>query len=820
HGGAIYSVASNYNQNDNSTAVIASNSSIVLIQDSILSNNVAQTGAGGAIFNQSYIKAIDQTHTTNTTSASVTIENSTLNNNQATTAGGAVYNRSYTYISRSHGNGTTTYLITANATATMVINNSDFGNNIVSNGSGGAIYNIAYAYAYNSYYYHEPYGYTYGYNYSQATIQATITIDKDLLSDSTFTNNQAQGGSGGAIFNQSLAKAFMATSTTKIESDNSKFTSNTASVSGGAIFNISQTYSSTSDEFTYNYSNSQRSETLDTSTGTSNASVIINNGTFTTNTANTGSGGAIYNYSGAYAYHHNDHSYGINTLQVTTTSNANVTITNSAFNQNNAAIHGGALFNESYAYAEGYKYLHATVYSTINATSSANVALNQVTFHKNNAGAGYGGAVYNKSYAKAFANSRSANDPGHSTATVNSTASVVATQTTITENTATYGGGIYNRSEGHGDAYSQHDSSYYDDWNFSTTHVTSAATVTIQNNSIISKNQATNGQGGGIYNYSYANSIARGNNYSNESNESHHNSTAINTARVTILGNSSVDENIATQEGGGIYNYGWAYAYSYGTRSAGGWLHYKANTTNTTTIQVTNSTIKDNTSGLSGGAIYNYGKAESIVTKGEGSNTGGNYTINATNTTTLTFTNAILDNNKANSGDGGAVYNYSVATSTGNGEGATSYDSCTVISTTASYATITINNSTFRNNTATGAGGAIYNLNLADSQARSQKGYDGNAYATSNSTAHTTITVIDSTIAKNTAGTSGGGIYTSNTANSYAWNSPGTYGTGSSTTTSNTKVTITVSNSTIANNKALNGIAGGIYNYNEATGKS
>ena len=191
---------------------------------------------------------------------------------------------------------------------------------------------------------------------------------------------------------------------------------------------------------------------------------------------------------------------------------------------------------------------------------------------------------------------------------------------------------------------------------------------------------------------------------------------------------------------------------------------------------------------------------------------------------TITIADSTITKNQATNGQGGGIYNYNEAKSLANSRNTGTYHyysgSSLATSTTTGKATITINNSTLLENTATGEGGAIYNKNLANSDATSHRSNYGNATATSNSTANTTITVTDSTIAKNTAGTSGGGIYTSNTATSKASYTVGSNGSGSSKTTSNANVIITVSNSTIANNKALNGIAGGIYNYNDATGTS
>ncbi|NEQ70042.1 MAG: hypothetical protein F6K21_32045, partial [Symploca sp. SIO2D2] len=118
-------------------------------------------------------------------------------------------------------------------------------------------------------------------------------------------------------------------------------------------------------------------------------------------------------------------------------------------------------------------------------------------------------------------------------------------------------------------------------------------------------------------------------------------------ARLT-LSNSTVSGNTATNNGGGIYNYG--------------------NTPNGATVDLTSSTVSGNkTTNNNGGGIFNYG--------------------NDADAATVNLSNSTVSGNTANN-KGGGIYNY------GNAAGG---------------ATVTLSNSTVSGNMATNYGGGIYN---------------------------------------------------------------------------------------------------------------
>ena len=237
---------------------------------------------------------------------------------------------------------------------------------------------------------------------------------------------------------------------------------------------------------------------------------------------------------------------------------------------------------------------------------------------------------------------------------------------------------------------------------------------------------------------------------------------------------STIDNNKADLEGGGIFNNGG-------------------------TLSVTNSTIDNNSSGggggiSGGGGIFNQGTGSEFQ---EGSVTVSNSTIDNNsaadgggifNYGTLTLTNSTIDNNSApggyaTNGNGGGIFN---------------------------AGTLTLTNSTIDNNSVVNAvgpgGGGIFNygtLTLADSSIidNDSSGEGGGIYVVGTAT----VTVTNSTIAGNTTASinygSGGGIYVAGTAtvtnstivdNSAEFGGGGIYVAG----------TATVTNSTIADNSA------------------
>ncbi|BAF99921.1 Calx-beta domain-containing protein [Microcystis aeruginosa] len=274
---------------------------------------------------------------------------------------------------------------------------------------------------------------------------------------------------------------------------------------------------------------------------------------------------------------------------------------------------------------------------------------------------------------------------------------------TITGNTATYGGGIDNDG-----------------------------TLTLTNSTI------SGNTGGGIHNWgrgilTLTNSTITGNTATNFGG-------GIENDGTLTLTNSTITGNTATYSGGGIYNWGRGTLTltnstisgntATGYYGSGGGIY-----NSTGTLTITDSAISGNTATGSGGGIENYGTltlTDSTVSGNTAAYDGGgidNYGG------TLTLTNSTISGNTA-TGSGGGIENYGTLTLT----------ESTVSGNTAAYdgggidndgGTLTLTNSTIFGNTATRSGGGIFN-----------------------STG--TLTITNSTITGNTAD-AGGGIYNGGT---------------------------------------------------------
>jgi predicted outer membrane repeat protein len=219
-------------------------------------------------------------------------------------------------------------------------------------------------------------------------------------------------------------------------------------------------------------------------------------------------------------------------------------------------------------------------------------------------------------------------------------------------------------------------------------------------------------------------------------------------AQLTI-DSSSVSGNSATARfgsGGGIYNDG--------TFSEG---H--------ATLQVNNSTISENIASFAGGGIDNEGRASVTIT---------NNTINDNSATIL---GGAIYNDSVHSGLGARI---TVNSSTFSGNSAVRYGGAIVndCADIKSLAALTVNQSLFNNNSA-GFGGGIYSdslfgdaeVTLDDStfsdNSASQSG--GAVYNSPSAYGFETMTANNSVFKNNTAGASGGAIY-NDQGNSYLTN--------------------------------------------------
>ncbi|BBD65798.1 hypothetical protein NIES4072_05230 [Nostoc commune NIES-4072] len=300
--------------------------------------------------------------------------------------------------------------------------------------------------------------------------------------------------------------------------------------------------------------------------------------------------------------------------------------------------------------------------------------------------------------------------------------------------------------------------------------ISNQGTLSVSNTTITGN---TAEYGGAIFNQgtlSVSNSTITGNSATN-------NGGGIFSSGILSVDKSTISDNTAYREGGGIYNYVFK---ENGNRNIG-------------IVTVSNSTIRANTAEYGGGGIFGYEFGTITVSK-----------------------SLISDNSvsfRSNYYGGGGIFS----------SGILSVDRSSIIGNTAEYGggiygnyegAITVSNSLISNNNA-GKGGGIYSsvsLSVENSLISSNTAeYGGGIYDDiSLNQGDGTITVNNSIISDNSAGTkgSGGGIYNEGTitvnnsliSENHGYLGGGIYNEG----------TITVSNSTIGNNYAKYG--GAIYN--------
>ncbi len=321
-------------------------------------------------------------------------------------------------------------------------------------------------------------------------------------------------------------------------------------------------------------------------------------------------------------------------------------------------------------------------------------------------------------------------------------------------------------------------------------------------NCTLSGNSATNGRGGGIYNYGNAGSapltvststlsgnsasVSGGGIYNNGSSGS----APLTVSHSTLTGNSA-------HFGGGIYNNGYngsapltvsssILSSNSASSGSGGGIYNNGESSSTGTVQIANSTLSGNSASGSGGGIFNDGTSS------------GKAALTVSNST-LTSNSAQFGGGVENSGYGGSA-TLQVVTSTLSGNSASVSGGGIYNNGSSGSAPLTVSHSTLTGNSAQ-FGGGIYN--------------DGR-------TGSAPLTVSSSTLSGNSASSgSGGGIYnngessgagTVQVANSTLSGNSARYGGGIyNDGTSFGKATLTVSSSTLSGNLAsVNG--GGIYN--------
>jgi parallel beta helix pectate lyase-like protein/S-layer family protein/polymorphic membrane protein len=256
---------------------------------------------------------------------------------------------------------------------------------------------------------------------------------------------------------------------------------------------------------------------------------------------------------------------------------------------------------------------------------------------------------------------------------------LTVTNSTISENSAAYGGGIFNE----GGTVMMIDStlSYNNVYMYGGGVYSQGGTVTVSN-STLSNNASV--VGGGVYNAGgtmmVSNSI-----FSYNSGDPLMSSAAggiYNIGTLTIS-DSTFSNNSAQDSGGGIFHSGGTLTITnsiFSGNSASGYHSAGGGIINDDTLIITNSTFSGNSAEV-GGAIYNNG------------------TLGM-----LTVTDSTFSGNSAL--DGGGIFNYdtlTVTNSTFSGNGTSSYGSSG--GGISNYKTLTVTNSTFFENSATYGGG-------------------------------------------------------------------------------------------------------------------
>lgn len=287
---------------------------------------------------------------------------------------------------------------------------------------------------------------------------------------------------------------------------------------------------------------------------------------------------------------------------------------------------------------------------------------------------------------------------------ISNSGSLTITNSTLSSNSVSgsltsvgYGGGIFNNDFG---------------------------TLTITN-STFSSNTASDGAGGGIYNFykltitkstfSGNSAMAGGGIYNRGAMDITHSNFSgnsvpndgggIENAGTLTITNSTLSNNSAPR-GGGITNYGTLTITNstLSNNSRGGGI------TNLGTLTITNSTLTGNSTGWNGGGIYNgFGSMLTIANTSLSGNSAGDYGGGIYNNATLTITTSTLSGNSAGNRAGG-IYNEGTLTMTNTTISAN--DALEYGGGISNKGSLEITNSTLSGNSTYIGGGGIYNSGM------------------------------------------------------------------------------------------------------------
>jgi len=336
---------------------------------------------------------------------------------------------------------------------------------------------------------------------------------------------------------------------------------------------------------------------------------------------------------------------------------------------------------------------------------------------------------------------------------ISGTASLVAT---LAQNEALDGGGVYVRA---GSLVTVTNSNVSDNgasdgsgggfWN--------AGALTFSGGNV-TNNQAPVSVGGGVYND--AGGVVNASFVTINDNDARDGAGLYNLGTATL--DATVQSNIAADNGGGIWNNGTLTitggSYN-GNQAQNGAGFYNASNGSVT---LTNAGVSSNIASANGGGVYNLG-AVSISSAGVGPNNGANNGGGIWNNGLLTITSAGVTTNTA-SANGGGIYNASNGTATlttagvsdnqaPNGSGGGIYNDGTLNVTSSG---VDANQAAFGGGIYNGLGGATASLTSAQVNGNSATQQGGGIFNNG------TLDVNGARVNNNSAGQAGGGIYNQN----------------------------------------------------------
>lgn len=566
---------------NNNGGAIYDNRGTLIVNGCHYTGNSSTASIGGGVI-----------YSTNT--ATTTISNSLFNQNSVVATaigGGAFFGRGQVTLSNNNftNNGLSGTTITAKGGAfyndafagtTSNLTDNDFSNNVAVN--GGAIFN------------------------SPNNSGTAHTI----ISGGEYKNNFATTF-GGAIYNSTGRTEISGATFTNNGGTRTIGTNTYTTVSGGAIYNISDNSLSINLSSFNGNSAGKGGAIYDTAINTTS----ISGSNFKSNSATT-NGGAIY-------------------------ANGPMNITDGSFgganaSDGNSAASGGAIYNDGTITISG-----GTTFTNNSATSnggaiynnsSKTIDLDAAKFTANKATSGLGGAVYNLGTVS--------NSTGNYLSNSASSGGAIYNSGTITTISGTFGGD--NSSDGN--TVTASGGAIYNAGSITT------LSGTFKNNSAAS--------GGAIYNNgTITNALSSGTSFTNNSATTGNGGAVFNnTGRTINLDGANFTTNRATNgSGGGLYNAGTTTisgaTYSGNSASSGGAIF------NSGTATITNSTFSNN-SATSGGAICNSGTLNIRATAGNSTTfststdslylTGGTVNLDADGTGVITFNGALGSSAKAN----------------------------------------------------------------------------------------------------------------------------------------------------------------------------